>query len=108
MKKIYLFCSAGMSTSLLAQNMQDVATSHNLPFEVKAFPIGTLGDVIERENPDCILLGPQVKYLYNDTVNRYGANGKPIMVIDTADYGMMDGEKVLKKSIMLMKKAKQQ
>ena len=42
MKKIYLFCSNGMSTSLLAQNMQDVANAHNLPFEVKAFPIGTL------------------------------------------------------------------
>ena len=26
MKKIYLFCSAGMSTSMLASNMQDVAS----------------------------------------------------------------------------------
>lgn len=96
-----------MSTSLLAQKMQDVADAHKLPFEVKAFPIGTLGEVIDREDPDCILLGPQVKYLLEDTVTRYGANGKPIMVIDSADYGMMDGEKVLKKAIMQMKKAKQ-
>ena len=31
MKKVYLFCSAGMSTSMLASNMQDVANQHNLP-----------------------------------------------------------------------------
>ena len=98
MKKIYLFCSNGMSTSLLAQNMQDVANAHNLPFEVKAFPIGTLGEIIESKNPDCILLGPQVKYLLQD--------GKPITVIDSSDYGLMDGEKVLKTAIREMKKAK--
>lgn len=106
MKKVYLFCSNGMSTSLLAQKMQDVADGHKLPFEVKAFPIGTLGEIVESKDPDCILLGPQVKYLYQDTVNKYGANGKPIFVIDSADYGMMDGEKVLKKAIVAMKKAK--
>lgn len=106
MKKVYLFCSNGMSTSLLAQNMQDVADAHQLPFEVKAFPIGTLGEVIESKDPDCILLGPQVKYLLEDTIKRYGANGKPIAVIDSAAYGMMDGEKVLKSAIKEMKKAK--
>ena len=30
MKKIYLFCSAGMSTSMLAQEMQNVADAHGL------------------------------------------------------------------------------
>ena len=32
MKKIYLFCSAGMSTSMLS-NMQSVANAHNLPIK---------------------------------------------------------------------------
>lgn len=40
MKKVYLFCSAGMSTSMLASKMQAVANSHNLPMEVEAFPDG--------------------------------------------------------------------
>ncbi|MGO1819924.1 MAG: PTS sugar transporter subunit IIB, partial [Senegalia sp. (in: firmicutes)] len=30
----------------------------------------------------------------------------PVGVIDSADYGMMDGEKVLKKTIVLMKNHK--
>lgn len=39
MKKVYLFCSAGMSTSILASKMQEVANSHNLPIKVAAFLI---------------------------------------------------------------------
>ena len=66
MKKFYLFCSAGMSTSLLASKMQKVADANKIPVEVKAFPIGTMGDIVEKYNPDCILLGPQVKYLYEE------------------------------------------
>lgn len=37
MKRIYLFCDNGMSTSMMAQRMQEVADKHNLPFECKAF-----------------------------------------------------------------------
>lgn len=37
MKRVYLFCNAGMSTSLVASKMQEVANQHQLPIEVKAF-----------------------------------------------------------------------
>ncbi len=98
MKRVYLFCSAGMSTSMLASKMQGVANSHNLPIEVETFPDG--------KHPDVILLGPQVKYRYQEIVNQYGSTGIPIQVIDQTAYGMMDGEKVLKSAIKLMKEAK--
>lgn len=103
MKKIYLFCSAGMSTSMLASNMQSVANAHNLPIKVAAFPHGKLDEIIATDRPDCILLGPQVKYMYEDTVANYGYEGIPIAVIDAGDYGMMNGEKVLKSAIKIMK-----
>lgn len=106
MKKLYLFCSAGMSTSMLAADMQKVADKHNLPFSVKAFPHGKLHEIIANDRPDCILLGPQVKYLYNETQEKFGKEGIPIMVIDAGDYGTMNGEKVLKTAIVQMKKAK--
>ena len=94
MKKIYLFCSAGMSTSMLAANMQSVANKHSLPIKVAAFPHGKLDEIISTDKPDCILLGPQVKYMYEDTVANYGNAGIPISVIDAGDYGMMNGAKV--------------
>ena len=103
MKKIYLFCSAGMSTSMLASNMQEVANQHNLPIKVEAFPHNKLGEIIATDRPDCILLGPQVKYMYEETVEQFGNYGIPIAVIDQGDYGMMNGEKVLKSAIKLMK-----
>ena len=106
MKKIYLFCSQGMSTSMLASKMQKVADTHNLPIEVKAFPHGKIEEIVKVENPDCILLGPQVKYLYEETVEKFKEYNIPIVVIDSADYGMMNGEKVLKTAIMHIKKNK--
>ena len=106
MKKVYLFCSAGMSTSMLASKMQAGANSHNLPMEVEAFPDGKIGQIIEERHPDVILLGPQVKYRYQEIVDKFGSTGIPIQVIDQSDYGMMNGEKVLKSAIKLMKSAK--
>ena len=103
MKKVYLFCSAGMSTSMLASNMQDVANQHNLPIKVAAFPHNKLEEIISEDRPDCILLGPQVKYMYEETVEQFGSQGIPIAVIDQGDYGMMNGEKVLNSAIRLIK-----
>ena len=106
MKRVYLFCSAGMSTSMLARKMQGVANSHNLPIEVEAFPDGKIGQIIEEKRPDVILLGPQVKFRYQEIVSEFGSTGIPIQVIDQTSYGMMDGEKVLKSAIKLLKAAK--
>lgn len=105
MKRVYLFCSAGMSTSMLASNMQQVANEHNVDMEVKAFPHEKIREIVAEYHPDCILLGPQIKYLYNETINIIG-NNIPIMVIDSGDYGMMNGEKVLKTAIKLMRSFK--
>ena len=106
MKKVYLFCSAGMSTSMLASKMQGVATEHGLPIEVEAFPDGKIAQIVEEKHPDVILLGPQVKYRYQEVVDKFGSTGIPIAVIDQTAYGMMDGEKVLKTAIKMMKAAK--
>ncbi|KXT84625.1 PTS sugar transporter subunit IIB [Streptococcus panodentis] len=106
MKKIYLFCSAGMSTSMLASNMQGIANEHRLPIKVAAFPHDKLEEILADDRPDCILLGPQVKYMYEETVDKFGSQGIPIHVIDQADYGMMNGERVLKSAIRLIKENK--
>lgn len=103
MKKIYLFCSAGMSTSLLASNMQEVANAHNLDIEIKAFSIVKIQEIFEEKHPDCILLGPQVKFMLEDTKKVYNELGAPVGVIDGKDYGIMDGERVLKAAIKLIK-----
>lgn len=103
MKKVYLFCDAGMSTSMLAKKMQDCANGYNLPLEIEAHAYGTIEEVVKKENPDCILLGPQVKHLYEKTINKFPNIEVPIAVIDVADYGTMDAKQVLYKSLKLIK-----
>lgn len=105
MKRVYLFCDNGMSTSMMAQRMQDVADSHNLPIECKAFSYKIIQDIIEKNTLDCILIGPQTKFLFDEINKKYG-DKTPVMVIDPTDYAMMDAEKVLKKAIVQMKKFK--
>lgn len=106
MKKIYLFCNAGMSTSMLASLMQKVADEHKLPIEVEAFPDIKIGQIIKERQPDVILLGPQIKHRYAEFVELYSDTGIPIQVIDAGDYGLMKGDKVLKVAIKLMKAKK--
>jgi len=103
-RKVYLFCNAGMSTSLMASKMQKVADDHKVPVEVKAFPDGQLDKIVAELNPDVILLGPQVKYLYEKVTDKYGSTGKLIDVINQEDYGSMNGERVLKQVLVNLKK----
>ncbi|QIK68953.1 PTS sugar transporter subunit IIB [Erysipelothrix sp. HDW6C] len=108
MKRVYLFCNAGMSTSLLASKMQQVANEYKLPIEVKAFSDSKMEQIIKEFNPDVILLGPQVKYRLEPTIEKYGHLGIPIEVIELEDYGNVDGERVLKRSIKLIKDKEKQ
>ena len=61
--------------------------------------------IVEEKHPDIILLGPQVKYLFDETKKRFDER-TPVMLISQEDYGMMDGEKVLKKALLLLQKRK--
>ena len=108
MKRMYLFCSAGMSTSLVASRMQDVADKHNLPLEIKAFPDRNIDTIYEQYHPDVILLGPQVKYKFNAVHAKYDPMGVPVDVISLEDYGNADGERILKRAIQLLKSKKEQ
>ena len=103
MKRIYLFCALGMSTSLVAKKMQDVADKHSLPVEVKAFPDNKIDVIVEEFHPDIILLGPQVKFKLEETASKYEPKGIPVAVIDLEDYGKVDGERILKRAIKILK-----
>ena len=103
---IDLFCSAGMSTSLLAQKMQRAADEHGLPIEIQAYSSGKIEELVSSDHvPSCILLGPQVRFMYEDINERFG-DEIPVSVIDSSDYGSLNGERVLKQAIVLIKQAK--
>lgn len=98
MKSILLICAAGMSTSILTQKMQQAAQKKGLEVEIKATSSGDADKYIE--NKDIILLGPQVSHLEDEYKEKYSI---PVKVIDSVNYGMMDGEKVLDEALQNIK-----
>lgn len=105
MKKIYLLCSNGMSTSMLAAMMQASANKHQLPIEIKAYPQADLARILQTSKaPDIILLGPQVQYMYDEIKKQYAYLQLPIIMINQEDYGMLNSEKVLKQAILALKR----
>ncbi|MDF9824632.1 PTS system cellobiose-specific IIB component [Breznakia sp. PF5-3] len=99
MTNILLVCSAGMSTSALVKKMQEAAEEKGIEANIWA-----VGDA-ESENhigkADVICLGPQVRYLESKMKERVN-NEKPVMVIDMASYGTMNGAKVLEEALSLI------
>lgn len=94
---ILLVCAAGMSTSLLVNRMNEAAAKEGIELHIEAHPVGEIqkyGDV-----SDVILLGPQVRYELKNVKKLYP--DKPIEVINMQDYGMMNGEEVLKRALEL-------
>ena len=52
---------------------------------------------------DVLLLGPQVRFMKSQFEQKLAPKGIPLEVINMADYGMMNGEKVLAQAESLMK-----
>ncbi|SDC31362.1 PTS system, cellobiose-specific IIB component [Pelagirhabdus alkalitolerans] len=101
MKNILLVCAAGMSTSMLVDKMKKAAEAKDEEIKIEASSGGDIKSHIEEA--DVLLLGPQVSYLQEDYTKQYGGdNGIPVEVIDSLDYGTMNGEKVLNWALELI------
>ena len=100
MKKIFLCCSAGMSTSMLVTKMRQAATDNSIEAEIVALPMAEFDTGIQEY--DVCLLGPQVRFKLADFQKQAAAVNKKVAVIDAMDYGLMKGDKVLKQAIELL------
>ncbi|RRZ92137.1 PTS sugar transporter subunit IIB [Erwinia sp. 198] len=98
MKNILLMCSAGMSTSIMVKKMTEAAQKLQSEVTIKAIPEQALGENMAAA--DIILLGPQIRFLL-DKVQAV-ARDIPVRVIDTMDYGTMNGEKILLQALAIL------
>lgn len=102
MKRILLVCSAGMSTSLLVTKMEAAAKAQGIECIINA--VGE-AELKKHENEiDVLLLGPQVRFLLNKMKIKFEPKRIPVEVINTVDYGTMNGEKVLKQALGMINK----
>ena len=102
-KTIMLVCSAGMSTSLLVTKMQKAAEDKGIEADIFAVSALEADQHIESKNVDVLLLGPQVRFMKTQFEQKLAPKGIPLDIINMADYGMMNGEKVLAQAESLMK-----
>lgn len=91
MRKIILFCAAGMSTSLLVTNMQKAADEMGYETEIAAHPLSEAH--LYGGEADMILLGPQVRFELPKVQAQFP--DKKIESIEMRAYGMMDGKAVI-------------
>ncbi|MEY8445068.1 PTS sugar transporter subunit IIB [Enterococcus ratti] len=101
-KTIMLVCSAGMSTSLLVTKMQKAADEQGLDTDIFAVSASDADNHLASKDVDVLLLGPQVRFMKADFEKRLEPKGIPLDVINMADYGLMNGEKVLQQAISLI------
>ena len=102
MLKIVLCCQNGASTALLKNYIKAAGEKKKLDLDINAYSFDKLDSVIG--GADIVLFGPQVRYLMKDMEKKYKKTDVRMMVIDTIDYGMLDGEAILNKALAVLNK----
>lgn len=101
-KKILLSCAGGFSTSLLVNKMKEAAKSEGKEYEIKAVSAAQVEDIIEQDAPDCILIGPQIKYMEDQLKSAANKHNIPLEAIGMQDYGTMNGKNVIAQAERLL------
>jgi len=99
MKKIFICCVSGISTSMVVKKMMQAARERGIDIKVVAVRI----DMFDSNLPhfDGCLLGPQVKSKFDECKKKGNELGKLVEVIDSTDYGMMNGNKILNQALAM-------
>ena len=93
MYSIVLLCQYGASTGMVGEKVAEAAKKRGIDVVVSAHSIADIKNVID--SADIILLGPQVRFQMKNIIKDYGSKGVPIISIEPADYGRMNGENIL-------------
>lgn len=96
---IMFVCAGGMSSSLVVNKMQKAAEEQALNAEIWATGVGHGKEILkDRDDIDALLIGPQVRFSAPELEKIAEENNRKtiIHVADMRDYGMVDGEKILK------------
>lgn len=102
MIKIVLLCQYGASTGMLTQRIRQAAVDNGVEAEVNAYSYSDVAKYIDEA--DVMMLGPQIRFMKGEFEEKFADKNTPFVVIDTADYGRMNGEGVLNAALNAVKK----
>ncbi len=95
--RIMLACAYGMSTNMLVEKMKAAAKDKN--YEIWAISKTEIANNMGKF--DVLLLGPQIAYEL-DEVKTLLNGSVPVGVIQSMDYGMLNGANVVKNAEQLV------
>ncbi|GET09474.1 PTS sugar transporter subunit IIB [Ligilactobacillus agilis] len=106
--KIMICCGAGMSSSVLVEQMKKAARKQGDDVEIRAMAAEALMQHLQFETYDVVMLGPQLAFMaarLEEFLKDKGPNGKaiPFEVINSLDYGRLRGAAVLARAKQLIK-----
>lgn len=84
---------------MLVERMKEAARAKGIEVVIDA---AAESDIADQKPFDIIMLGPQMGHAEGELAAEYP--DIPVTTIDMADYGMMDGDKVLATALDLMEK----
>ncbi|MHC5252396.1 PTS sugar transporter subunit IIB [Listeria kieliensis] len=103
---ILLVCNLGASTGVMVTKMKEIASSSeklkHTDIRIEAHPAGELREHVQ--DFDVVMVGPQIKHQLAMLKEIADEFNKPIQVIDTKDYGTVNGANILKDAILLQSK----
>ena len=99
MRTITLICAGGFSSSILLREMEKSSDKKGLDIKFNAISESKFDQY--KDETDILLLAPQVRYLEKQILSKYNMDNIKIMIIDSIDYGLMNGEKVLTDALSL-------
>lgn len=104
--KIVLCCVAGLSTTMMMDDMKNVLKKskrlNENDFKLVAIPVEQLPTEIK--GTDVVLLAPQISYKKDQVEKICEPNHVPYVVVDRQSYGSMDGGTVLKEAFIAKRK----
>jgi len=100
MYKIALICEHGASTGMCVQKMIEASAKLGIECKIGAHSAANFENIANEM--DSLLFGPQLAYRLEPFKKKYPEYAKKMSVINSMDFGMMDGEKILKNTIALI------
>ena len=102
MYKIALICEHGASTGMCVRKMIDASLRLGLDSEIASYSFSKLDNIID--DKDFILFGPQLSFKLDQYIKKHPEHDLKIAVVNSADFGMMNGEKILKDAIAIIER----
>jgi Phosphotransferase system cellobiose-specific component IIB len=97
--KIALVCENGASTGLCVQKMKAAAQEIGVEAEIAAHSFTQMDNLVK--DMDVLLIGPQLSYRVDAFKQTYSSYAHKIALINPMDFGMMEGEKILRAAMLV-------